>query len=130
MKLVLLILLAGWSTTSFAQLPCSNKNTIDFASALAISESFERAQQGMDILLSLQSKDAKIALGKLKIEGEAMHEVWSDYTEHYDQKPKIDNANDEITYYNCSEIKKLMSKMKKDFTFKYPGSSSSSKSKK
>lgn len=108
MKHILMFtMLISFSQSSFAN--CSNKETIQFASKLAISKDFDEAQKGMDILLSLQSEAAKAALSKLSITGTAHHEIWSHYLEHYSQKPKNDNAGDKITYYNCSEIKKLMS---------------------
>ncbi len=67
--------------------------------------------KGLNILLSLQSKEAKQALSNIKFylgaAGGAIHEH---YVVHYDEKPETDNAGDPITYYKCIQIKKFMSK--------------------
>lgn len=98
------------SRSAWAKLPCSDEKTIKFATRLAENEDFETAQQGLNILLSLQSKEAQKALSRLKITGTAQHELWDQYVLEYDKKPTMDNADDKIEYLSCKDIKKLMTR--------------------
>lgn len=62
------------------------------------------SQKGYDILLSLQSKEARKAIEESKASGVAQSEIRDHYLAHYWEKPKEDNAAEAIHYYTCKEI--------------------------
>lgn len=84
-------------------LPCSTPDVIKKAQRLANLNNYTSSEVGLNILLSLQTKEAREALQDTRTRG-TQSEIRSHYLKHYFEKPKQDKAGKEIRYYTCEEI--------------------------
>lgn len=85
-------------------LPCSTPEVIKKAQRLANLNDYTSSEVGLNILLSLQTKEAREALQDTRTRGTAQSELRSHYLRFYFEKPKEDNSGEPIKYYTCEEI--------------------------